>query len=265
MYLDYKELLLLIEEAGDIAVGSSVRIHHCKSGHGNKGCSVTRTEDAHLVNCFHCGGKGVVSDKYSRVRRHQTGGSKAVKSYYTPPEDSTELMSDWPIKAIHWVGAGGLTREEANRHGMRYSARAKRVYVPLLKGDKVVGWLGRLIEGEGAKYLLNKQEDFLFHIDKGTDTCIIVEDVLSAIRIGRHHSVIAILGTSLSDYQVGALSKRYKGFKIWLDDDNPTVKMKQVSAKNRLDIFGRVSMIKTEHDPKTYTDKQIEEVINNEQ
>jgi DNA primase len=262
MKLPYKELLELIEDAGDLPVGKTTYVHHCKEGHSNKSCGVTRTNDATLVHCFHCEGRGVVRVKFARVRQFREGEKPVVKRHWTPPTDSTEDTSQWSIKALAWIGKGGLTLQEANQWHMRWSKTAGRVYIPLLKGEDIVGWLGRQIECEGQKYLLQKNNDFMFHIDKGTDECIIVEDSLSAIRIGRQYSVVALLGTSLSDYAVGKLSKRYKRFGIWLDNDNAKVKMKQVQARNRLSAFGKVRMIKTDDDPKTYSDKQIKGIIN---
>lgn len=261
MKLSYKELLELIEDAGDLPVGGTTYVHHCKEGHGNKGCGVTRTRDAMLVHCFHCEGRGAVKDKYSRMRAHREPESVIDKRYWKPPADSTEDTSKWSIKALAWVGKGGLTLAEVGNWRMQWSRKAGRVYIPLLREGELIGWLGRQIECEGQKYLLQKNNDFLFHIDKGTDECIVVEDALSAIRIGRQHSVVALLGTSLSDYAIGVLSKRYKRFGIWLDNDNRQVKMKQVQARNRLSAFGKVRMIKTEQDPKTYTDNEITEVL----
>lgn len=263
MKLPYNELLEMVEEAGDLVVGKTTYINHCKDGHGNKSCGVTRTEDATLVHCFHCGGRGIVRDKYARVNAYKAGGKKAaVKTFYKPPADSLTDVSRWSIQALGWIGKAGLSTLEAEQWGMRYSPTAQRVYIPLIKEGDIVGWLGRQIECEGQKYLLTKKDDFLFHIDKGTDECIVVEDCLSAIRIGRQHSVIALLGTALSDYAVGVITKRYKNYAIWLDNDNAKVKMKQVQAKNRLDVFGNVRMIKTDEDPKAYTDEQIMEIVN---
>jgi len=266
MRLPYKELLQLKDKAGELLVNQTVYVEHCKTGYGNNKCGVTRKEDATLIHCFHCGGRGVIKDKYANVNRKlSTKPQESVsKTFHRPPQDATENPSQWSVGALQWIGRAGLTLAECQQFHMQYSTEAGRVFIPLLKEGDIVGWLGRKIEAEGQKYLLSKKDDFIFNIDNGGDTCIIVEDCLSAIRIGRNYDVVALMGTALNDYVLNKLINRYKSYIIWLDNDNPIVKMKQVKAKNTLSTFGTTSMLKTANDPKEYTDLELKKLITGE-
>lgn len=263
MKLSFKELLMLKDKAGDLAIDQTAYVEHCKSGSGNNKCGVTRKDDATLIHCFHCGAKGVIKDKYAKVNSKLSNNSskRHIKTFNSPPPDAKENPSQWSIEALAWIGHGGLTLTEAKNYHMRYSREAGRLFIPLLNEGEIVGWLARKIEAEGEKYLLSKKDDFIFNIDNGSDTCIIVEDCLSAIRIGRSFDVVALMGTALSSYVLNKLINRYKSYIIWLDNDNPTVKMKQVKARNTLSSFGDVSMLKTAKDPKEYTDLELNNLI----
>jgi len=103
--------------------------------------------------------------------------------------------------------------------------------------DKFVGWSGRAIPGftpsfgedEPSKYYHApgfKKEKYLYgeqHIDFKNPTAILVEgfmDVLNLDRLGLKNS-LAILGGSVSDYQIAKLKKWFKRVIIFPHNDDP--------------------------------------------
>jgi hypothetical protein len=260
--LPYPEIKDIISSLPAMADGESVHIHHCKKGKDNDRMYVTLKVHTYLIYCHHCGSSGSYTLPFARTREAKKGGSRSsgvVKRHSrSPNRDASGDWTEWSVDALAWLGRGGISPEESSRYGFRYSRADERVWLPLYNTGVICGWLGR---GSEPKYLLSKSSEVLFHIDRGGDECIIVEDVLSAIRIGREYSVLALLGTSLSDWTLTQVVYKYKKWGVWLDDDKPEVKLKQVKLRNKLAVYGKVRMIKTIKDPKEYTDAEIAEVI----
>ena len=96
-------------------------------------------------------------------------------------------------------------------------------------------------------------------------TLLVVEDVLSAIKIARlrHEGYCAtpLLGSSMSKQAQTQLVKRYKKIHIWLDRDKAK---NAVSIRNRLRSLGVNSrVIITPLDPKEYNKTEISEWLKN--
>lgn len=263
--LPWHELKALVDEAGELDDDETVQVHHCKEGKDNDRCYVTRRGDTTLVHCFHCGGSGSVRDRFSRVKSAKAKGKTDGKNSTVPPKrapyDITYTPTEWSVDALGWVGGAGLTTGEISKYGIGYSPSRGRVYIPLMREGTRVGWLARKIEADGPKYLQWKEGEFAFFINNGGDVCVIVEDILSAIKIGRKYSVIALLGTSLSGYALSKIATLFSEYVVWMDNDNPEVKMKQVQVKNILEDFADVRIVKTDKDPKEYSDEQIKNYL----
>jgi DNA primase len=86
------------------------------------------------------------------------------------------------------------------------------------------------------------------------DTLILVEDVLSAIKVGRHYHTVAVLGSHINDAVIAqAITK--KRVMLWLDDD----KYKESQAfSSRLRGLGILAVSLTSNkDPKCLADSEI--------
>jgi len=94
----------------------------------------------------------------------------------------------------------------------------------------------------------------------GQGVIILVEDVLSAIKIARVDGLagVPLLGSSLSREHESKLLNKEKVY-IWLDRDKAK---NAVRIKNRLRELGLTSKaIITDDDPKVYTANQIKEIV----
>jgi hypothetical protein len=91
----------------------------------------------------------------------------------------------------------------------------------------------------------------------GSHECVLTEDILSCIRVGRLQQSASILGTSVSDARLVQLLARFKRFAIWLDGDGPG----QTAAsklRRTLELLGaEVRVIRTELDPKLHSNEEI--------
>ncbi len=93
-------------------------------------------------------------------------------------------------------------------------------------------------------------------------TLVVVEDPLSAIRIagtGARSDAMPLLGSHLATARLMAIARLYSRLHIWLDSD----KWKEsVDISRRAIMIGTSSRsIYTKLDPKCYTNKEIEEIL----
>jgi hypothetical protein len=85
-----------------------------------------------------------------------------------------------------------------------------------------------------------------------------VEDILSCYRVHEAgFDAIALMGTEIKDGVVAAVQEgRYKEAVVFLDADNPTVRMKARRIAKRL-AFTSTRVLETGKDPKRHTEEQL--------
>ena len=111
-----------------------------------------------------------------------------------------------------------------------------------------------------TKYSMHSNPVFkkrlMFHINLNSNTCVITEDIISAIKIHKATSfdAIAVLTNSIGDDIIITLKKYQKVF-VWLDYDIRVSAIKQTSRLKSLGI--NVTSIITKLDPKGYNDNDL--------
>lgn len=88
---------------------------------------------------------------------------------------------------------------------------------------------------------------------------VIVEDILSAIRVGKHIDSCSLLGTKITTSQAAELGK-YAEVTTWLDSDKAG-RSGAYKIRKTLGLITEVSNILTDKDPKELSDKQIKEAL----
>lgn len=260
-----REMKELLSTISDIEIGETKNTHHCKEGRNNDRCYITRHTDVTLFYCHHCSKRGAIMEKFGRVRQAKERGVHSgihggVRGC-SLPADISYATGEWPARAKLWLAKGGLTDQESGDRGIGYSPMMQRVVMPVTYDGKFQGYVARAVmEGQEPKYLTKyKEKDkFIYHIDRGTDDVVIVEDILSCVRISRFKSCIAMLGTSVSDSLLALLVRRYSKYVVWNDYDNPEVKIKAHKLKQHLELFGDTKLLVTDSDPKELTDEEIQ-------
>jgi len=90
---------------------------------------------------------------------------------------------------------------------------------------------------------------------------VVVEDVVSAIKVGRIATGLPLFGNSLSpDRMVRIVKLGFSRVLIWLDPDMVEQSRKLTRKLNALAPIARSVM--SEMDPKDYSTEQIREIIN---
>lgn len=200
----------------------------------------------------------------------------------------SDLTKEMPGYAAAWLLRAGIPLLLADKYGIRYSPKLDRVVLPVYRNGALAAYTMRSVSDK-PKYIERQvDEAVIFVSDRSTildpeqvgshgHDLVITEDVLSAIRVGRIVPTYALLGTSVGDAKVGGLldivrkqhaplvgtGHEENGVRIgiWLDAD----KAGRIAARRlarRLTLQGySVSNIKTEKDPKRYSNREIKEIL----
>lgn len=216
------------------------------------GSSDARAEYENSYWCFSCATYD--SKKDTQSLRDKVYGSKEVKA--NSNSFILNTTKDIPRKAMQWLLKYDIRPDEIDKYGICWSPELNI----LILLQKLNYWQGRNFGFGNIKYKSNGIKPLTIY---GTgDTIILVEDVLSAMKIARTSMYCAspLLGSSLSKQAESQLIKQYKTIHVWLDRD----KAKQaVRIRNRLRSLGITSKaIISKLDPKEYDKQTITEIVN---
>ena len=162
-----------------------------------------------------------------------------------------------PTEALRWLLSYGITLDEIAKYKIEWCTD-NGTLILLNTGNY---WQGRSFKSYGPKYLSNGPKPLTVYGKSAT--IILVEDILSAIKISRLQTVCSspLLGSSLSTHFESELVDKYQMVYIWLDRDKAK---NAIRIKNRLKGLGLQSkVIVTDLDPKEYTTKEIEQWLKN--
>lgn len=287
--LSKKEMDGIVQDYSHLQEGQSVRVNHTSpdcSGSSNS-MIIRRTNDGFTAKCFRCTrcGKRSIHDLSTlKSKTNGTTGAPHVSGYVPSRyieqrlsivcesierEDGriVEQLADFGIHGKVWLNRYGITEEEVLTYGICYDIEEDSIIFPTFDSGGLAGFQERCLRPgyDGPKYLS-------YFLRPAVQLCaspyadmaglVLVEDFVSAIKVGRVMLSMPIRSTHLSPIQ-----KRYildsgrRHFLIWLDDDNMIVKRNQLALKRDLDKVGDADIIKTANDPKTYSDVDIISII----
>lgn len=254
-----------------------VRINHNTStcsGTSNS-LKITRSEDGTVyAKCFRCGGIGRFSDsvsKYAKVKRKALGVSGKVNQVYMP-SDLKVKIGEMPVVVRTKLSQYSLTQKDIDTFGLGWSQRYNRFIIPVYRSGELVGWQGRCYDDHSKepKYITKYKDsgDLYAYIlctgsIVGDGVCVVVEDMLSGIRVARHANALVCFGSNISDSGILRSYPDNSKYLIFLDDDNRTVKLNQLDIKNRLTALGKDATIiaGVGKDPKELPDSELRTII----
>lgn len=235
--------------------------HDCSGG--SDSMVIERKPDGIYAKCFRCGAYGIHRE---RAARPFSGPSPVPKGKVLLPSDLVLDTASWPSAARLWYLRAGIKKVEVESAGIGYSPWLNRIIIPCYDETGLVGYQARRVYDEdgGPKYYTktDRTEHMLF-TSGSSDTVVLCEDALSAIKCGRHCRSIACLGTELSDYILYTiLDSNPKRVIVFMDYDNSIVIKKSVDILRRLStLFDDVTFISAGTDPKNISDEQLRELI----
>jgi hypothetical protein len=90
-------------------------------------------------------------------------------------------------------------------------------------------------------------------------TLVIVEDYVSAIKVGRQFETMPLWGSNLSNPQLSRIADRWQEIVFWLDGDKTKEAMQ--FRMRAAPFFQAAWVVSTEKDPKEYNDGEIREYL----
>jgi len=188
--------------------------------------------------------------------------SLRVQTQGTP--EGIRDISQWPTPARLWFARAGLHAGDVGRLGARFVPSSQRVVLPCGPGF----WQARAVTpGHQPKYIAPDAPK-VYPRWGSADAVTLVEDILSAYKVGRHGEAWCMLGTSLPSALFAEIIKRGCPVNVWLDNDLPpthTINRGQVAARKIIkQLRGagvEVRNIVTDVDPKLLHYAQIKGIL----
>ncbi len=263
-----------LEKAKQLPLGHKARVdcNKCGEGTNTNAMMVSHSLKSYNGFCFACNNqpfemKGTQTlQELSELKRINNESLRQPENERpTLPEDFTTNI---PLEGRLWLYSNGITDRLLKKHNIGYSPRLRRVVMPIYDSEGTLIWFQcrALLDGQVPKYLQPSRDKtgLVFKstptfTDKATNTVVVVEDIMSAIRVGEVCNAISLLGTKADTNQLNTLSK-YDEVLTWLDSDKAG-KRGSAAIRQAVSILTDTRDIRTEHDPKAYSKQQIEAEI----
>ena len=274
-----------------------VNINHvgCPAGTDNKRrLYVKRKINGEVVwYCHHCDGRGSWKPDGSTRRSsvhlpaynvahgyaYQAAEQQSTKTTAQFSRQTEVSPQKFSTKATAWLRRYGITDSEVIDYGIGYvpdyatisNSRRDRVVLPCYSSTGLAVLQHRKLDTDydSRKYVTNGNGVFdskyrCRRIVETYDpwTVVLVEDILSAIKVGRQFRSIALL-TVHADYDklLESIAHATK-IVVWLDNDNIAVRKAARMLQRKLGLLGKqVSVVTSNADPKHHTDAEILEII----
>jgi len=281
-----------ILEGLDLDVGEQAKQNHdeCPAGNDTKRRLYIKreSEDVYLFYCHHCNhsGRYRVAGGTGNMARLLNKGTTVRHGCPVPesggdglgcerPADAEERLAKWPVSARLWLGQYGITQQEVTDYGIYYSDRMGGVCFPVFRHGLLAGVVIRTLlynhvslgaRGARGKYETRRKTptsgNFIFTAGDSIDCLVICEDIVSAIKVGRYATGLALLGVN-DPASVVLMAKDYEKVIIYMDNDNHTVRNKQVDLYNRIALVNpNVTIHRADKDPKECSDEELLRIVN---
>jgi len=262
-----------LSTAKTLPAGRSTKIECCAA---DRSLMVSNEAKGYRAYCFRCGPAGFVAHGDFSIdqlkRRRQELEWQQDRRIKLPFDFTTDIP---PSEAV-WLYKAGVASVIANHYGFGYSPSLRRVILPIYKDGVLHGYTARSTINERPKYIekVVSPTSTIFVADPGlalawpddgsavnVPDCVLVEDILSAVRVGRWvRTCIALLGTQLPSLSLGSNGER-NTVAIWLDPDKAG-KAGASRLQRSLVLQGyETKLIRSAKDPKFYSNREIRRLL----
>lgn len=271
-----------LEVAKNLPIGQTTRAEciQCGLGTGAHAAIINHNIKYYSIYCYACGpvgweGKGVMN--LAERKRLKDIDNDAIRisraRTISLPEDTTFNHSEFSREARTWLFKGGLTPSIWKRYSIGYSPRLERVVLPIYGDNNQLIWyqLRAIHKEQKPKYIQPSADKssiiYTAGIQTGCRRTVIVEDIMSAIRVGEAGSKLpdcdfnatSFLGTKISTAQATITSK-YDRCTIWLDADKAGREGAK-AIKRTLSMLCDTDQVRSDEDPKSYSNQFIKELL----
>lgn len=199
------------------------------------------------------------------------------------PED---CEMNFPRAAQDWMRSYHIATPEWLEWDIQYSEKEKQIIFPIFNPPpfcggtgpeeidpnqdqeprEMIAYMARNLDSSKSKWYLvgnmGSRLDFRAGMYfRPSDTVILVEDVLSAIKIASIANAIPLFGVTCAPMAVQRLAKKFKNIVIWLDADAFD---RALRISRDVDVYGigaKSYLIKTQADPKCYNNRELYNIL----
>ena len=231
----------------------------CRSlGKDRSGDNLAVYSDGHKW-CYACGyhvfGDAVLSFK-ENVPGSKQGVPEPTRNISLPADVDFRI----PRKAWDFLGKYALTDYHAKKHNLMWSEFRQRLYFPIFDKHGLLGYQGRYLGEDKSQSKWYTQGDLknILHIlpsDVGSDRIVLIEDIISAIRVSDIENCMPLFGSFVNIKTVVRLSRFYGNIVVWLDKDKEKDSYKFSKMIRDLGLIS--SSVVTDRDPKELTREDI--------
>lgn len=229
-----------------------------KLGNDKSGDNLAIYSDGHSY-CYSCGylvGRGARLPAQEETSRSST--------VCLPTDVTTEL----PYEAKAWLQQYELTQLDIKKHLCMWSDSWSRLIFPYFVDGDLLAWQGRYIQtGEPTEiskkqakwYSQGKIHAMLHPVEVHDRQAVIVEDIVSAIKVSKIRGAIPLFGCKLSSAHLKGLKLLCNEVCVWLDPDKRQDSMKISRILNLIGL--NVHVIFSEKDPKEHSYNEIHQLL----
>ena len=228
---------------------------------------VRRVAEGLVYNCFRiaCGAKGFVPmvggftySAEAAIKRKAANAKPTLNPYLGKTVSLPDSVVEWLYKKYELnaacVAAQGWTYDERHHRiimpinsyfGYTYGIVAKKLPLSPYKGAKALNYFDKsepvkLAYSRTTKEWIGRQ-----------DSIVLVEDIISATKVGKYMNCAALLGTNLTHKQIAFLSAHYKEVVMMLDPD--AIGKSLLYQKQYGSLFDAFKIVELKADPKDST------------
>ena len=208
---------------------------------------------------FWCFGCGFYEEKQDmQALRERLAGTSYKPLHWGDIRESLTFTKHIPKQAMKWLLQNRINLKEIEEYNILWCQENETLI--LVHTDEY--WQGRHFGNYGIKYLSKGRKPLTIYGD--SDIIILVEDVLSAIKIARlspEYCAMPLLGSSLSTEHEETLRNKFNTIHVWLDRDKAKQGIKISRNLKQKGIISRT--IITDLDPKEYKEGEIRSWLKN--
>lgn len=230
-----------------------------KHGNDRSGDNLAIYSDGHTY-CFRCG----FGSRRTRIAERVERCEEAI---VLPADVDTEL----PYEARKWLEQYHLSRVDFIKNHVMWSERYSRIIFPYFDQTGLLAWQGRYIPCGKNKVEVNGKSpakwysqglihEIIHPINVNNREAVLVEDIISAIKVSKVKGAIPLFGSSISGKHFLRLKKIVDRVWIWLDPDMRPKSLKMASMGKLLGLDTHV--IFSDHDPKEHSQEEIDKLLN---
>lgn len=237
---------------------SQTRCPECaRSGRDRSGNNLANYSDGHSY-CYSCGYYISGSKVGSWVIKNQevVGHTPEQHKVYLPADCDT----NYPQRALAWIEQYELTKNDLYAHNVLWSESNQRLIFPYYGSEGLLAWQGRYFGQEKkGKWFSQGNLKELFHVLGSGDEIILVEDIVSAIKVSRYTSCMPIFGSYIGSVRFKRLKVLTKKVVVWLDPDKRKESITELRRASLMGLEARI--IYSDKDPKEESYERIQECL----